>query len=425
MKKIEELLCGIPVPRMVQIRQKYDASSLSSVETAVRCQLSRPEIRQTIRPGMRVAITAGSRGIRHYPQIIQTIVEQVRKWGAYPFVIPAMGSHGGATSLGQLELLRSLGITEDTIGAPIQSSMETICLGKTDRNVSVWFSKDAYEADATILVGRIKPHTAFHGAVESGVIKMGVVGCGKQRGAEEFHALGIEHMAANIVEMGKVMLAKSNVVFGLAILENAYDETFHVEAMPNEEILQREPELLQLAKKHFPQIMFPAYDMLIVENIGKNISGDGADPNITGRFYAPNIPNFPQVQRLVYLDLTEESHGNAIGLGVADFITKKLFEKIDLESMYINTLTNCVVPPAKIPVIMDTAELAIKAGIRTLLHTDRSVPKIIQIQDTLHLNEIYISESLLPQAKENSQIEIISPPLPMRFNTAGELLPYL
>ena len=419
---VNELLRTAALPKMVRVRQHFDASALSGVESAVERELERPEIRETIRPGMRVAIAAGSRGIRHYPNILRTIADWVRARGAQPFLIPAMGSHGGATPEGQLALLAGLGITEETIGVPIIATMDVVWLGETPRGVSVWFSRDAAEADATILVNRVKPHTAFHGPVESGITKMGVIGCGKQKGAEQFHSLGMENMADNLREMGAVMIRESNVAFAVALLENAYDETFHVEAVVGRDLLTREPELLDLAKARFPRILFPELDVLVVQRIGKDISGDGADPNITGRFYAPGIQGSPQVQRIAYLDLTPASHGNAIGMGVADFITRKLWEKVDLESIYMNTVTNCVIPPAKIPLIMDTEELAIRAAVRTLLHTDKEHVRLVCIQDTLHLGEIRISEALLPQAEATPGIEILSQPEPMRFDSAGNLI---
>ena len=422
MGKVNELLDEITLPKMIRIKQKFDADSLSSIEKAVYNEMMRPEIRAAICPGMRIAVTAGSRGIKHYPEILRSIVNCLKTLNAIPFIIPAMGSHGGAIAEGQTKLLNGLGITEDSVGAPIVSSMDVVKLGETERGVSVWFSKDAYEADATILVGRIKPHTAFHGLIESGVVKMGVIGCGKQRGAEEFHSLGLENMSTNIVEMWQIMMAKSNVAFGIAVLENAYDETFRIEAMLRENIIQRESKLLLLAKEHFARIMFSEYDVLVVERIGKNISGDGADPNITGRFYSPSIPDNPKVQRLVYLDLTEESSGNAIGIGVADFITRRLFDKVGLESMYMNTVTNCVVQPAKIPLIMDTDELAIKAGVRTLIHADKNRPRIIIIKDSLHLEEIEISEALFPEALANPNIEILSEPRSIEFTSTGSMI---
>ncbi len=422
MERVNALLREVSLPRMVQVRQKFNRESLTQVEKAVRKELDRPEIQGTIRPGMRVAVAAGSRGIRHYPEILRTVVDWVRSRGAQPFVFPAMGSHGGASPEGQRDLLAGLGITEETGGAPLISSLEAGQLGRTRRGVPVWFSRDAAGAQATILVNRLKPHTAFHGTVESGLTKMGVIGCGKQRGAESFHSLGMEEMASNLVEMGEVLQAESNVAFGVAILENAYDETFHVEAVLRQEFLRREPALLNMAKERFPRILFPEQDVLVVDRIGKDISGDGADPNITGRFYAPGLQGRNTVQRIAYLDLTPASHGNAIGLGVADFTTRKLAEKLDLESIYMNTVTNCVLPPAKIPLIMDTEELAIRAAVRTLLHTDRDHVRMVRIQDTLHLGEIWISEALLPQAEAESCIEILSAPEPMRFDEKGNLL---
>jgi len=421
MGQLLELIGQTPLPKMCRVRQNFDKEHIEDISAEIEQQLEKKEIRELIRPGMRIALTAGSRGIHRYAEIIKAVGDKLKELGAVPFIIPAMGSHGGATAEGQTELLESLGITEAYCDMPVISSMDVVLLGRTERNVPVWFSRDACEADATILIGRIKPHTAFHGKVESGVVKMGVIGCGKQKGAEGFHSLGMENMASNIVEMGQVMLKKSNVLFGIAILENAYDETLKLEAIPKEHIMERESELLKIAKQNIAKIMIPEFDVLIVDRIGKNISGDGADPNITGRFYAPGISAEPRVQRLVYLDLTEESHGNAIGLGVADCITRKLFQKIDLESMYMNVVTNCVMPPAKIPMILDTDELAVKTAVRTLLHADKNAPRIVRIQDTLHLGEIEVSEALLDEVKRNSHMEILSEKKEISFDEKGNL----
>ena len=422
MGKLNELICQTPLPKMYRVRQSFEREHVADIDQTVRQQILKPEISRTIRPGMRVAITAGSRGIHRYAEILRAVVNAVKELGAEPFIFPAMGSHGGATAEGQTELLESLGICEAFCGAPIVSSMDVVRLGETEKDVPVWFSKDAFEADATILVNRIKPHTAFRGYVESGVVKIGVVGCGKQPGAEGFHSQGMENMAENLVAMGKVMLEKSNVAFGLAIVENAYDETMLIEAIARTELMAREHELLQIAKRSIAKILIPEFDVLIVDQIGKNISGDGADPNITGRFYAPGIEAEPHVQRIVYLHLTEESHGNAIGLGVADCISQNLFEKIDRESMYMNVLTNCVPGPAKIPMVLQTDRLAVQAAIRTTLHVDHAKPRVVRILDSLHLGEIEVSEALVETVRKTPGMEVLSEGREIQFDENGTIL---
>lgn len=286
---VSELLADIPLPRMRKVRQKFDAACIEvqDIPRRIEEEFSRSEISETIRPGMEIAITAGSRGIANIPLILSAIVEEVKKRGALPFLVPAMGSHGGATAEGQAEVLREYGITEDTVGCEIRSSMETVVVGKTSDGRPVYVDRNAAGADGIIVCGRIKPHTGYRGKYESGIMKMMAIGLGKQKGAEEIHADGFGEMYRNIPLYGEVILRNAPVLFGLAILENAYDQTRELAALTPEEILQKEPELLERAKSYMPCILFPDCDVLVVDRIGKNISGDGMDPNITGRFPTP------------------------------------------------------------------------------------------------------------------------------------------
>ena len=408
-----DLIGRVELPRVYRIRQIFDGNCVKSISDEISRQFSCPWVLKNIRPGMKVAVTAGSRGINHIVQILREIVSNLRRLGADPYIVTAMGSHGGATTQGQMELLAKLGITPATVNAPILADMEVEMLGKIGENVPVCFSKDALRADATVLVGRIKPHTAFHGDIESGLVKMSVIGLGKQKGAESFHSLGTENMSANIVEMGKVVLEKSNIAMGIAIMENAYDETCIIEAIPPENLIPREIELLKTARGKMPRIKPGPLDVLVVDEIGKNISGDGADPNITGRFYAPSAENEIAPQRLVYLDLTDESHGNAMGVGVADFITQRLMDKIDRESMYMNAVTNCTLAPAKIPLVMPDARMAVQAAIRTCINADRTNIRLARIKNTLNLEEIFVTQSLLENIREKEDMQILDGPLPL------------
>ena len=334
-----------------------------------------------------------------------------------------MGSHGGATPEGQVEVLHSLGISEETVGAPIYSSMDVVQIGESVGGIPVYFDKyAATKADATVVVGRVKPHTSFRGSFESGLAKMVAIGLGKQKGAEICHAAGPAHMSQRIEDFARTAIEKSNVIFGVGILENAYDETSKIVALPKEEILAREPELLREAKANLPQILFEDYDVLIVDEIGKNISGLGMDTNIINRFPTLAVKCEPTMQRIVVLDVTKETHGNVHGLGLADVCTRRVFEKIDFNKTYPNPLTSRVPEASKIPMVMPSDRLAIQAAMQTCCDVDYNKIKMVRIINTLKLDEILISEHLLAQARLDSRIEILGDPRPMRFAESGDLL---
>jgi len=350
-------------------------------------------------------------------------VANLRAVGAEPFIIPTMGSHGGATAEGQDEVLRSLGISEKTVGAPIYSSMDVVQVGESVGGMQVYFDKyAATKADATVVVGRVKPHTSFHGSYESGLAKMIAIGLGKQKGAEICHAAGPAQMSRRIEDLARVSIENSNVIFGVGILENAYDETCKIVALPREEILALEPGLLQEARGYLPQILFTDYDVLIVDEIGKNISGLGMDTNIINRFPTSAVKCEPTVQRIVVLDMTEKTQGNFHGLGLADVCTRRVFEKLDFNQTYPNPLTSRVPEASKIPMVMPSDLLAIKAAIQTCCDVDYNTIKMLRIKNTLKLDEIFISENLLAQARLDSRIKIVREPQPMRFAESGDLL---
>lgn len=409
------------IPRMCKVRQKFDDYEIHDVEAEVKKKLQRPGTLDRIKPGQSIAITAGSRGIANIARITKTIVDEVKRVGGKPFIVPTMGSHGGATAQGQLEVLASYNITENTMGCPIRSSMETIQVGVSEYGKPVRIDKNATEADGIIVVGRVKPHTAFRGRYESGLIKMIAIGLGKQFGAEICHADSFRYMEQNITSIAKVAIEKCKIIFGVATVENAYDETRRIEAVPAEKFFDEEPALLEEAKKNMPVILFPEIDVLIVDEIGKNISGDGMDPNITGTFCTHYASGGVTKQRTVVLDLTEETHGNAIGLGMADFSVQRAFDKMEFEKTYPNVLTSTVISVAKIPMILASDRLAIQAAIQTCNKIDYNNPRIVQIKNSLKIGEIYISESLLEEAKNNPQIEILEEPKEMAFDENGNL----
>jgi hypothetical protein len=418
---IKNMLRDIQLPKMVRICQKFPRPIIEDIAGRIYDEINKPEIKMIIKEGQKIAITVGSRGIRNIAQITKEIVKEVKSMGGEPFIVPAMGSHGGATTSGQLQVLTDLGITEEYINAPIKGSMEVKKIGETEDGKPVVIDKFAAEADGIIIIGRIKPHTAFRGKYESGLMKMMVIGLGKQKGADICHAEGFKYMADNMISFGNVILEKANILFGIAILENPYDETCKITALTKEEIPLEEPLLLERAKELMPKIMFESFDVLIVDEIGKNISGDGMDPNITATYCTPYASGGPEIQRVVILDLTKETHGNGFGIGMADITTKRVYEKTDFYSMYANAITNTVVHPTKMPMFLKNDREAIAAAIKTCNEIDRNKPKVVRIKNTLHMSEIYISEALLKEARENPDIEVLEEPRDFQFNDNGDL----
>ncbi|WP_134701299.1 lactate racemase domain-containing protein [Ammoniphilus sp. YIM 78166] len=405
---IEELLRDVPLPRMVRIRQNFHAPEIKDVEQAVHDAIKEADVLSRIAKGDRVAIAVGSRGVADIPLLTRETVRAVKSAGGEPFIVPAMGSHGGATAEGQIDVLEQLGVTEDFIEAPIIASMDVVEVGKLPNGLPVYTDKHAYEADKVIVINRIKPHTAFRGPVESGLLKMITIGLGKQKGAEAAHAYSFKYMAEHVPQMAKITLSKVPIIFGLGTIENAYDRPAKIVAVPSEQLEEVEPQLLLEAKALMPRIMFDPIDVLIVDEIGKDISGDGMDPNITGRYATPYASGGPQVTRIVVLGLTEKTHGNANGIGLADITTSNVLNDTIKEKGYANALTSTVTTVVKMPMALDTEELAVKAAIKTCNAFDMHQARVVRIENTLHLKEIWISESLLPEALENKDIEVLS-----------------
>ncbi len=418
---VAQILTKQPIPKVCRVRQKFDDYRIQDIKAEVKKKLKREGTLDRIKKGQSIAITAGSRGVANIFEITKTIVDEVKEVGGNPFIVPTMGSHGGATAEGQLEILSGYNITEESLGCPVCSSMETVQVGVSEYGKPVHVDKNAAEADGIIVVGRVKPHTGFRGKYESGLLKMITIGLGKQYGAEICHGDSFKYMEKNITSMAKVVLDKCNIVFGVAVVENAYDDTRRVEAIPAEEIFHEEPELLEEAKKNLPLIMFKDIDVLIVDEIGKNISGDGMDPNITGTFCTPFASGGVNKQRTVVLDITEESHGNASGLGMADFTVQRAFNKVDFESTYPNSLTCKITIDVKIPITLANDKLAVQAAIQTCSFIDFNNPRIVRIKNSLKIGEIYISESLMEEAQKNPRIEILEGPKEIKFDKCGNL----
>lgn len=409
------------LPKMVTVRQLLDHShiDLADLPELVRTELE--PMRGRIRPGMSVAITCGSRGVCNIAVITRAIVDFVKSCGGQPFVFPAMGSHGGATAEGQREILRGYGVTEETMDCPIRATMEVVQVGETEEGMPVFVDRYAYEADGIILCGRVKAHTAFRGPYESGILKMSVIGLGKQHGAEHVHQDGFSDLGRLLPMIARVVFDKTNILGAVAVAENAFDQTCIVEGLLKEEIFEKEPDILRRSKERLGRIFFDDIDVLVVDRLGKDISGDGMDPNITGRFAVPYMESEKKVQHIAVLDLTEETHGNCNGLGLADVTTRRLVEKIDVDCTYPNVVTSTVLCTPKIPLFAHSDRACIQIALKTCNYIDRENPRIVHIKDTMRLEEIEISQAMLEEARANEHIQILGEPHDWPFDEEGNL----
>ena len=422
MGSIYDLIAEEKIPRMLRVHQKFCSEHLTEFEAAFMSELSRLEILEKICPDMKIVITAGSREIDHMADAVRILGRVIRSRGASPYVIPAMGSHGGATAEGQKDILTSYGITEENTGVPVYSSMEVVPLTKLPDGNTVFIDKFAYEADGIIVLNRIKAHTGFRAPYESGLHKMMAVGLGKQKGAEMIHSYGPMKLGQMVEQVGRAVLNNAKILFGVALVENAYDETHTVRCLTKEEIVTEEPKLLLLSKSMMPKIYFENLDVLIVDRIGKNISGSGMDPNITKNYNRfTGMSREGKAKRIVVFDLSDETHGCAIGIGGADITTKRVLEKMDIETTYPSCLTCFDVESPCVPMAFDNQQLAVKAAIKTLHGVDKEHLRMVRIKDTLHLGEIEVSEDLLPEAVSNPDIEVLSEPRYWEFNENGDL----
>lgn len=423
---VSQLLANVPIPPMFLAEQTFPRPVIppEEIPAVVAAQLSREPFRSKLRPGMQIAITAGSRGIANVALITRSVVDFVRSTGAVPFIVPAMGSHGGATAEGQLEVLSSYGITPESMGCEIRSSMEVVQLGVSDTGLPVYLDRNACQSDGIIVSCRLKPHNAFRGPYESGPCKMMAVGLGKQKGAERVHADGMGRIGQNIPSIAKVILEKAPILFALPCIENAYDETCRIEAIDRDDILTREPELLKEAFGLMPSLLVGEGDVLIVDETGKNYSGTGVDPNITGTFSTEYAHGGVKVQRTCFLDLSEASHGNSLGVGLASVITKRFFDKIDLEKMYPNCITSTVLASARIPCVVYSDREAIQMCIRTCNGIDQSDPRVIRIPNSLHVGRIMLSRAYYQDvlAGRWPGLRACSAPEELRFDGEGTLL---
>ncbi|MDR2529377.1 MAG: nickel-dependent lactate racemase [Synergistaceae bacterium] len=401
-----------PLPSMRKVRQTFPRPKLDDIGGRVVKEMGRPDVRGKIKPGAKVAVAVGSRGIKNLAFIVKTVLNQIKAVGGAPFIVTAMGSHGGGTAEGQREVLTSYGVTEEAMETQILSSVEVVHLGKTSRGIDVYFDKTALEADVIVPVNRVKLHTDFVADIQSGLCKMLVIGLGNHIGCSAVHEESFDAFGGTLLEAAEKILKVAKVGFGVAIVENAYDETALIEAIPSEKLFEREKELVKMAKANMPTLMLPDIDVLVVEEIGKNISGAGYDPNILGKSYLLNefVLPVPQIKRMVLLDVTPESHGNAIGMGVFDVITRRVFDKLDLEQIYANAIAVKCPEDAKIPIIADTEEEAVRVAIQVARGVDRERLKLVKIKNTLELETIEISEALFGHVKTNENLAFASLP---------------
>ncbi len=400
---------------MVTIRQRFTTVRIDDPASEASRRLAESGLLETIVPGSRIAVTAGSRGIHRIADILRAVAAVLKEAGAEPFIVPAMGSHGGGTSDGQRDMLAGLGITEASIGVPVLSSVETVDLGVTVSGVPVFMDRLAYEADGIVVVNRVKLHTAYHGRVESGLCKMVAVGLGKKPGAETMHRLGLGGV---IVDAFRHAREQARIIAGIALLENALDETLDIDVVPPERFEEADERMLVRSREIVPRIPVRKFDILIVDEMGKNISGTGMDTNVVGFWRRFGGEKDPDYATLIVLSLTPESHGNAMGIGLADLTTRRFVDGIDLNSTYMNAMTSQW-SMGRIPITLENDRACIEAAL------DRHAPgsaRMVRIENTLRLETLAVSESLLPALEGRHDVEIAGAPEPMTFDAGGFLV---
>jgi hypothetical protein len=412
------------IPRIFLVRQNFPDRGLKDVAGAARKELAAAGFAARLKPGSRVAIGVGSRGIANIATIVRSAVEYWKSSGMHPFIFPAMGSHGAATAEGQADVLAHYGIIEQTMGCPVLSSLEVVSLGKTPEGIESFMDRNAYQADGVMLVGRVKWHTDFSGRIESGLFKMMAIGLGKFHGAKTYHTyayrLGLEHVIRSI---GRQVLRSGKILGGLAILEDAYHNTAQLTGVPVESMEQREEELLAQTKSWMAKIPVDAH-ILILDQIGKPISGAGLDTKVANRSVSGEYnpwPDTPKFDRLFLRDLHPNSYGNAVGLGMADVIHDRLLEKVDWEPTRINSLTSSTPPAIRIPVHFPTDRECLEKMATTVGIFDGADLRVAWLKNTLELTPVALSENLRPEIEKNPILEILEGPMEMPFDASGNL----
>ena len=421
MSQINEILDNIKLPQIMKVKQVFDDTKLDNVEDNLNQKLIQKNIKSKIKPGMKIAITGGSRGISNYKELMKTVVSFVKDCGAIPFIVPAMGSHGGGTAEGQKNMLKKLGITKESVGCEIISSMDVVEVGRTSKNLPVYIDKNAVSADGIILLNRVKLHTSFRGKYESGLIKMMAIGLAKRKGADMTHSLRYENMAENLVDVGMVGLNNLNIICGVATIENGYNEVADVFVLQKDEILEEEPKILERSKHLMPRIYLDDIDVLIVNEIGKNISGTGVDTNIVGRFHTNAASGGPNTIKLGFLDISEKSGGNGNGMGLADFVSKKFYDKVDFEATYINAITSTELNSVKMPLVLDDDKYVFKGCVKLCGVRNLEDLKLVIINNTKELDEVYMSKAAFENVVDKSKVKKISDLFDIPFDKYNNL----
>ena len=405
------------------MRQQFARPRVADIPAAVSRAMAAAQL--PIKRGDTVAVGAGSRGVANIDVIVRAAVDWLRELGARPFVFPAMGSHGGATAAGQRDVLAHYGITEAAMGCEVRAGMEVVQVGEA-LGLPVWLDRIAAEADWIGVVNRVKPHTDFKGEIESGLFKMMTIGLGKYQGATQYHRANVNHGYETVITaVGREMLARARIGFGLGIVENGHDETARIEAFAARDLEAGERRLLKSAREWMARLPFSPIDVLVVEEIGKNISGAGMDTNVIGRPSNPHepFPADPKILWIVALDLTEQSYGNATGIGNADFTTRRLAEKIDWKPTAINCLTACAPNGAKLPLVFDSDREAVQSALGCIGLVAPEAARVIRIKNTLLLGEIECSEAYLPEIEKRSDLAVLGEARPLGFDAAGRIVP--
>ncbi len=415
-------------PHMIRVRQTFDDTTLDNISNEINTKLVDMNLTTAIKPGQTVAVACSSRGIDNYGAIVKTVISYLKQIKLVPFIIPAMGSHGAARAAGQKRVLEHLGIIEKDVGAPIRSSLEVVRVGETQDRLPVYLDKLASEADHIVLINRIKKHTEFEHEFESGLLKMMAIGLGKQEGAAAYHeAMMTFGYPRVILTVARKIMQATNVLFGLGVVENGYGQTAQIGICRSDGILEMEKRLFKNAKRFAPTLPFDEADIIIIDEMGKDISGTGFDTKVVGRIGLPLIaaePERPKIKRIVVCDLTAGSKGNAVGVGIVDIITQRLLDKIDMEALNINTITGVCPEMGKIPLAMKNDREAIEIAIKCVGLIPKNQLKVMRIKNTARLSEVDVSQAYEEELIKRSDLEVVMGKRVMGFDTDGNLLPF-
>lgn len=415
-----------PLPNFFRVRQHFSDDAVADIAGEVAGRIRESELPERVRPGDSVAVAVGSRGIADLPTIVAAAVRVIRSMGGEPWIVPAMGSHGGATGPGQAAVLAAYGVSPETVGCEVRSSMEVRELGRTPDGFPIYFDATAAEADHVVVINRVKPHTRIAGPYESGLTKMMLIGLGKHRGAAAYHQAMTRRPFDDLVgHVAPVILQKMPIALGLAVIENAYDKVAMIEAVEPDQILQREPELLEIAREKMPRLPFRDADLVIIDRIGKNISGSGMDTNVVGRKWNDKIAGeyeWPKVYQIYVRGLTAASEGNAAGIGIAEYCRSDLVRSMDVEKTRINCLTALHITGAAIPVHWETDREVLEVAATQSGRSSAAQLRWMWIPDTLHVGEVMCSEDYYKEASARSDLSALGRPEPLAFDSAGQLV---